>query len=119
VDCPNVQNLLYNPEREIEVQWDQQKNDVYQVALQIEVEDQRGMLARLTDAITRAGSNITSIEADTHRSETGRATISVSCQLRDRKHLDRLLREVSSIAGVLRVGRQAASGVGSRLEALN
>ncbi len=73
VDCPNVQNLLYNPEREIEVEWEQGKNEVYQVSLLIEVEDQQGMLARLTEAITRAGSNITAIEADTH-SETGRGT---------------------------------------------
>ena len=49
-------------------------------------------LARLTEAITRAGSNITAIEADTQR-ETGRGTNSVVCQLRDRKHLDKLLRE--------------------------
>ena len=27
VDCPNVQNLLYNPEREIEVEWAQQKDE--------------------------------------------------------------------------------------------
>ncbi|HEY4573126.1 MAG TPA: TGS domain-containing protein, partial [Thermoanaerobaculia bacterium] len=117
VDCPNVQNLLYNPEREIEVQWEQGKNEVYQVSLLIEVEDQQGMLARLTEAITRAGSNITAIEADTH-SETGRGTISVVCQLRDRKHLDKLLREVRAISGVLRVGRRATGG-GQQLEALN
>ncbi len=119
VDCPNVQNLLYNPEREIEVRWDQQKNDIYQVSLMIEVEDQQGMLARLTEAITRAGSNITAIEADTQR-ETGRGTISVVCQLRDRKHLDKLLREVRGISGVLRVGRRSGGGaVGSGLEALS
>ncbi|MEA2603939.1 MAG: diphosphokinase / guanosine-3,5-bis(diphosphate) 3-diphosphatase [Acidobacteriota bacterium] len=118
VDCPNVQNLLYNPEREIEVRWDQQKNDVYQVSLLIEVEDQQGMLARLTDAITRAGSNINSMEADTH--ETGRASISVVCQLRDRKHLDKLLKEVRAIAGVLRVNRRmSGGGSGTRLEALS
>ena len=117
VDCPNVQNLLYNPEREIEVRWDQQKNDVYQVSLLIEVEDQQGMLARLTDAITRAGSNINSMEADTH--ETGRASISVVCQLRDRKHLDKLLKEVRAIAGVLRVNRRTSGGVGTQLEALS
>ncbi|HEY0514386.1 MAG TPA: bifunctional (p)ppGpp synthetase/guanosine-3',5'-bis(diphosphate) 3'-pyrophosphohydrolase [Thermoanaerobaculia bacterium] len=118
VDCPNVQNLLYNPEREIEVKWEQGKNDVYQVSLLIEVEDQQGMLAKLTEAITRAGSNITSIEADTHR-ETGRGTISVVCQLRDRKHLDKLLREVRLIAGVLRVGRRMSAGAGNQLEALS
>ncbi|HEY9422095.1 MAG TPA: bifunctional (p)ppGpp synthetase/guanosine-3',5'-bis(diphosphate) 3'-pyrophosphohydrolase, partial [Thermoanaerobaculia bacterium] len=84
VDCPNVQNLLYNPEREIEVKWEQGKSDVYQVSLTIEVEDQQGMLARLTEAITRAGSNITSIEADTFK-ETGLGSIGVVCQLRDRK----------------------------------
>jgi GTP pyrophosphokinase len=118
VDCPNVQNLLYNPEREIEVKWDQQKDDVYQVSLMIEVEDQQGMLARLTEAITRAGSNITAIEADTH-SEIGRGTISVVCQLRDRKHFDRLLREVRSISGVLRVGRRSGGAAGSRAHALS
>jgi guanosine-3',5'-bis(diphosphate) 3'-pyrophosphohydrolase len=117
VDCPNVQNLLYNPEREIEVQWDQAKNEVYQVSLLIETEDQQGMLARLTEAITRAGSNITQIEAETH--ETGNASIGVVCQLRDRKHLDKLLREVRSISGVLRVGRRTTGGVGSHLEALS
>jgi len=118
VDCPNVQNLLYNPEREIEVKWEQGKNEVYQVSLLIEVEDQQGMLAKLTEAITRAGSNITSIEADTHR-ETGRGTISVVCQLRDRKHLDKLLREIRGIAGVLRVGRRMSAGGGDQLEALS
>ncbi|HEV7507855.1 MAG TPA: bifunctional (p)ppGpp synthetase/guanosine-3',5'-bis(diphosphate) 3'-pyrophosphohydrolase [Thermoanaerobaculia bacterium] len=117
VDCPNVQNLFYNPEREIEVKWDQPKNDVYQVSLMIEVEDQQGMLARLTDAITRAGSNINSMEADTH--ETGRASISVVCQLRDRKHLDKLLKEVRSISGVLRVHRRMSGGGVNHLEALS
>jgi GTP diphosphokinase / guanosine-3',5'-bis(diphosphate) 3'-diphosphatase len=118
VDCPNVQNLLYNPEREIEVQWDQQKNDVYQVSLTIEVQDRQGMLARLTEAITKAGSNITSIEADTH-TEIGRGNISVVCQLRDRKHLDKLLRELRAIPGVLRVSRRTSGGVDTVAEALN
>jgi GTP diphosphokinase / guanosine-3',5'-bis(diphosphate) 3'-diphosphatase len=108
VDCPNVRNLLYNPEREIEVEWDRRQADVYQTSLLIETEDQPGMLARLTEAITRAGSNITQIEAETH--ETGRASIGVVCQLRDRKHLDKLLREVRSISGVLQVGRRMSAG---------
>ncbi|HEX7185845.1 MAG TPA: bifunctional (p)ppGpp synthetase/guanosine-3',5'-bis(diphosphate) 3'-pyrophosphohydrolase [Thermoanaerobaculia bacterium] len=108
VDCPNVRNLLYNPEREIEVRWGDQKDDVYQVSLNIETTDQPGMLARLTEAITKVGSNITQIEAETH--ETGRASIGVVCQLRNRKHLDKLLQEVRSIAGVLRIDRRMDGG---------
>ncbi|HYN19585.1 MAG TPA: bifunctional (p)ppGpp synthetase/guanosine-3',5'-bis(diphosphate) 3'-pyrophosphohydrolase [Thermoanaerobaculia bacterium] len=107
-DCPNVRNLLYNPEREIEVQWDQRRDDVYQISLMIETADQPGMLARLTEVITKVGSNITQIEAETH--ETGRASIGVVCQLKDRKHLDKLLREVRSIAGVLKVDRRMTGG---------
>jgi GTP pyrophosphokinase len=108
VDCPNVRNLLYNPEREIEVEWEKAKNEVYQVSLLIETADQPGMLAKLTEVITKVGSNITQIEAETH--ETGRASIGVVCQLRDRKHLDRLLKEVRSISGVFRVDRRMDGG---------
>jgi GTP diphosphokinase / guanosine-3',5'-bis(diphosphate) 3'-diphosphatase len=115
VSCPNVQNLLYNPEREIEVQWDQRRDEVYQISLMIETADQPGMLARLTEVITKVGSNITQIEAETH--ETGRASIGVVCQLKDRKHLDKLLREVRSISGVLRVDRRMTGG--GRMEALH
>ena len=108
MDCPNVKNLLYNPEREIEVEWAKQKDDVYQVSLLIETADQPGMLARLTEVITRMGSNITQIEAETH--ETGRASIGVVCQLRDRKHLDKLMQEVRGIAGVFRIDRRMNTG---------
>jgi GTP pyrophosphokinase len=117
VDCPNVKNLLYNPEREIEVRWDQGRDDVYLTGLMIETTDQPGMLARLTEAITKVGSNITQIEADTH--DNGRASIGVVCQLKDRKHLDRLLREVRSIPGVLRVDRRTTDGGRMAVEALN
>jgi len=115
MDCPNVKNLLYNPEREIEVEWERAKNEVYQVSLIIETADQPGMLAKLTEVITKVGSNITQIEAETH--ETGRASIGVVCQLRDRKQLDKLLKEVRAINGVFRVDRRMDGGKGT--ETLN
>jgi GTP diphosphokinase / guanosine-3',5'-bis(diphosphate) 3'-diphosphatase len=107
-DCPNVKNLLYNPEREVEVEWARQKDDVYQVSLVIETADTQGMLARLTEVIAKLDSNISHIEAITR--ETGHATISVVCGLRDRKHLDRLLSNVRAISGVLRVDRRMTGG---------
>jgi GTP pyrophosphokinase len=115
VDCPNVKNLLYNPEREIEVEWGQEKDAVFGVSLTLETEDRPGMLAKVTDAITKAGSNITHFEAQTH--ETG-ASIGVICQLKNRKQLDKMLREVRAIPGVLRVDRRMDGGLGERAEAL-
>jgi guanosine-3',5'-bis(diphosphate) 3'-pyrophosphohydrolase len=99
------------------VKWEQGHNEVYLTGLMIETTDQPGMLARLTEAITKVGSNITQIEADTH--ENGRASIGVVCQLKDRKHLDKLLREVRSIPGVLKVDRRTTDGGRMAVEALN
>ncbi|HYG64327.1 MAG TPA: bifunctional (p)ppGpp synthetase/guanosine-3',5'-bis(diphosphate) 3'-pyrophosphohydrolase [Thermoanaerobaculia bacterium] len=109
VDCPNVRNLLYNPEREIEVEWDRQRDDTYQVSFLIETEDQPGVLARLAETISKTGSNISQMEVETH-DETGRASIGVVCALRNRKHMDKLLRDVQALAGVLRVERRMNAG---------
>jgi guanosine-3',5'-bis(diphosphate) 3'-pyrophosphohydrolase len=117
VDCPNVRNLLYNSEREIAVQWDRQKDTMHQVSLQLETENQPGMLARLTEAITKAGSNITQIEAETH--ETGRASIGIVCELRTAKQLEKLIRELRGISGVMRVDRKMDGGGRAEAEALN
>ncbi len=103
LDCPNVKNLLYNPDREIEVDWARSKDDVYRISLTIETEERQGMLARLTEAITKSDSNITQILAD---AETGKGRIEVVVELRDRKHLDKLLRVVGAVPGVLRVDRR-------------
>jgi len=116
VDCPNVKNLLYNPEREIEVQWDRERESVYQVSLQLETENQPGILARLTEVITKADSNITQIEAETH--ETGRASVGIVCELRHRKQLEKLMRDLRGVAGVLRVDRQMNVPGGREAEAL-
>jgi guanosine-3',5'-bis(diphosphate) 3'-pyrophosphohydrolase len=117
LDCPNVKNLLYNPERQIEVAWDRQKDSVYQVSLVLETENQPGILARLTEVITKADSNITQFEAETH--ETGRASIGIVCELRNRKQLEKLMRDLRSIAGVVRVDRQMNQGSRATAEALS
>jgi len=102
VDCPNVKNLLYNPEREIEVEW-ARTDEVFPVILTIETEDRPGMLARLTEAIAKYDSNIRQIEADTE--ETGRGLIEVVVEVRDRRHLERVSEAVRGLEGVRDVHR--------------
>jgi len=114
-DCPNVKNLLYNPEREIEVEWARDKDGTYPIGLAIETEDQKGMLARLAEVIAGQESNITHLEADT-TAETGRGTIEVVVQVRDRRHLEKLVRRIRALSGVLRVDRQMrGAGAGAEL----
>jgi GTP pyrophosphokinase len=104
VDCPNVRNLLYNPEREIEVTWAKEDGGLYPVSFVIETEDRRGMLARLTEAIAKLDTNIRQIEADTER--PGRGNIEVVVEVRNRSHLDRIRRALGGLPGVLEVARR-------------
>jgi GTP pyrophosphokinase len=103
-ECANVRNLLYNPEREIEVEWARQGDELYPVVLVIETEDQPGMLARLTEVMAKHNSNIRQFEAETI--DSGRGLIEVVVEVENRKHLQRLRDSIRAVPGVLEVGRR-------------
>jgi GTP pyrophosphokinase len=103
VECSNVKNLLYHPEREIEVAWAQPGDEVYPVVLKIETEDRPGMLARLTEVIARYDSNIKQIEAETG---VGRGSIEIVMEVRNRKHLEKLCKAIDEVPGVLETRRR-------------
>jgi GTP pyrophosphokinase len=109
VECTNVQNLLYNQEREIEVEWARQGDELYPVVLVIETEDHPGMLARLTEVMAKHNSNIRQIEAETI--ETGRGLIEVVVEVQNRKHLERLRQSIRALPGVFEVGRRRGPGL--------
>jgi GTP pyrophosphokinase len=99
--CSNVENLLYNDERRIEVEWARQTEGLYRVPLHVETEDRPGVLARLADAVAKLDSNITHVEAETL--EIGRGLIRLVVQVKDRKHLLKIMGRIRSLAGVLSV----------------
>ncbi|MCP4200333.1 MAG: bifunctional (p)ppGpp synthetase/guanosine-3',5'-bis(diphosphate) 3'-pyrophosphohydrolase [bacterium] len=107
VDCANVTNLLYNPEREIEVEWERVGDEVFPVPLVIETEDRPGMLARLTEAIAKFDGNIRNFEAETV--ETGRGQIAVVVEVKDKKQLEKLRQGLRGVRGVLDVRRPMGS----------
>ena len=103
--CPNVVNLLYHPERRIEVAWDTAGDDpgAFTVCLTIQVQDRRGMLADVTARIAEKNTNIRRVEADVTDSLRGR--ISVTMDVDDLKHLQRVIRDVRGVPGVIDVER--------------
>ncbi len=107
VNCSNVRSLLFDPSREIAVQWEAAKDQSVTVDLEILTEDRQGMLARITQVLSAANSNIRSIEARTSRD--GTATIVASVTTRDRRHLERLLVSLRALPGVTDVRRKFRS----------
>ena len=111
--CPNVRNLLFDPSREIEVEWHVGKDASFTVDFEVLVEDRPGILAKITQVISDAASNIESIEART--SPGGTAVIEGSVSTPDRRHLDKLFLAIRSVPGVTSVRRKFnVSRLGSR-----
>lgn len=107
VHCANVKKLLYNPEREIEVEWAPQDEGVYPVVLLIQTEDEKGILAKLTEVIARHDSNIRQFDAEAL--ETGEGRIRVVIEVRNSKQLEKLRGAIRSLSGVRAVGRRAGT----------
>ena len=102
--CPNVTNLFYDPERRIDVVWDAASGATsFTVCLTIQVEDRRGVLADVTSRISATKINIRKVEATTHEDQYGH--ISVTMDISDLKHLQRVIKVVRAVPGVLNVER--------------
>src|SRR3954453_22105605 len=102
--CPNVVNLLYDPERRIEVEWD--KTDAvarYTVKLTMEVEDRKGLLAAVSAKIADINTNIKNMEARTD--EGANARIDMTVEISDLKHLEKVIKSLRGVDGVIGVER--------------
>jgi GTP pyrophosphokinase len=104
--CPNVVNLMFDPERRIEVEWDSAGGDQpYIVRLTMQVEDRKGMLAEISAKISDINTNITNMEART--GDDQQARIDMTVEIRDVKHLEKVIKSIKSVHGVLGVERAA------------
>jgi len=105
--CSNVVNLMYDPERRIDVEWDQSADaKPYTVRLTMEVEDRQGILADLSACIADVNTNITNLEATTGDQ---RGRIHMTIEIKDLKHLEQVIKSIRAVQGVLDVGRTVRS----------
>jgi guanosine-3',5'-bis(diphosphate) 3'-pyrophosphohydrolase len=110
--CSNVVNLLYDPERRIDVEWD--VGDAvarYTVKLTMEVEDRKGVLAAVSAKIAGINTNIRNMEA--HTGDDQHARIDMTVEISDLKHLEKVMKSLRAVDGVIDVERTGkAGGVG-------
>jgi GTP pyrophosphokinase len=100
--CPNVQNLLYQTERRIAVEWGGENAATFPVELQIRARDRAGLLADITTVISGAGSNIRNLVS---RPDGVNARIDASLEIVDRRQLETILVNIRKIAAVYGVER--------------
>src|SRR5918993_1402917 len=111
--CRNVTNLMYDPERRIDVEWDtgDDPSAPYTVRLSIQVEDRRGMLAAISSQVSAINTNIRTMEATTSQEQ---GFIEMTVEIQDVKHLDKVIRAVKGLPGVLNVERHAGGSAEER-----
>ncbi|HET7706491.1 MAG TPA: bifunctional (p)ppGpp synthetase/guanosine-3',5'-bis(diphosphate) 3'-pyrophosphohydrolase [Thermoanaerobaculia bacterium] len=102
-NCPNVKNLMFNPDREIAVEWADQRQSQYYVELELLMEDRQGILARVVSTIANLKTNIRQMET---RAGDGKATTELVLEIADLKHLEKVVRSLAGLEGVLRVDRK-------------
>ena len=106
-ECPNVQNLLYESDRRIEVEWGNeagaQKPTTYPVKLTVFCDDRPGMLKEFTAIISDDGTNIRSV--DSKESTDGAFFVDFVVETVDVRHLTKLTQNLRKVPGVRDVQR--------------
>ena len=92
-------NLLYDPERRIDVEWDSAADaSRYIVRLTMQVEDRKGILADVSSRIAAINTNITNVEATGADSDhLGR--INMAVEIKDVKHLEKVIKLLRGVEG--------------------
>jgi len=100
--CPNVQNLMYQTERRIAVEWGGSNVATFPIELQIRAKDRPGLLAEITAVISGAGSNIRTLES---RPDHQNARVEASLEITDKRQLESILNNIRRVQGVYGVER--------------
>ena len=110
--CPNVQNLLYEADRRIDVEWAASPEDVsgstpkaatYPVRLIVVCDDRTGLLKEFTAIISEDGTNIRSVS--TAPPVDGLVHVDFVIETVDLRHLTRLVQNLRKVPGVREVQR--------------
>ncbi|MFZ0661928.1 MAG: bifunctional (p)ppGpp synthetase/guanosine-3',5'-bis(diphosphate) 3'-pyrophosphohydrolase [Acidobacteriaceae bacterium] len=106
--CPNVQNLLYESDRRVSVEWAQPADEsvarrqTYPVRLTIFCDDRTGMLKELTAVISDENANIRTVDS---RAGNDEAIVEFVVDAEDVRHLARLVQGLRRVPGVRDVQR--------------
>jgi len=107
--CSNVQNLLYESDRRIAVEWSRVGDQIagrsqrYPVKITVSCDDRAGMLKELTAVISDDNTNIRAVEI--RKDDNGEAIIEFVVEAQDLHHLNRMVLGLRRVGGVRAVHR--------------
>jgi len=98
-----VRSRRNEPDQWIDVEWDARITRLFQAAIHVTVENQRGVLAKVASEIAEAGSNIDSITMEEDRAVF--TTMHFVLEVANRQHLARVMRALRRLPDVQKITR--------------
>ncbi|MGM0419890.1 MAG: RelA/SpoT family protein [Bacillota bacterium] len=105
-DCPNLKNLE-GQDRFIDVTWNKQRSESYQVELAIKAVNKSALLNDITSLISKEKIELHSVVANS--TKYNQAYVKMVVELSSLEHMRDLIRKIESISGVLSVSRARPS----------
>jgi guanosine-3',5'-bis(diphosphate) 3'-pyrophosphohydrolase len=102
-DCPNLLQLIHEPERRLEIDWQEQPGERFLVRLAIEANDRRSLYADIAAAVSSTGTDIRTLEL---KSVDGRVTGAAVVEVENLSHLQKILKAVRRVKGISDVARR-------------
>ncbi|MDR2215325.1 MAG: bifunctional (p)ppGpp synthetase/guanosine-3',5'-bis(diphosphate) 3'-pyrophosphohydrolase [Nevskiaceae bacterium] len=105
--CANVEDYHKHPDKWLPVVWKEDLTRYFSSEVRIETANKVGMLAAISAAVAGTDTNIG--EAAVAQGDGEISTITLEVEVKDRKHLARIVRTIRKMPGVLRVARTQSS----------
>ncbi|MEO7084233.1 MAG: bifunctional (p)ppGpp synthetase/guanosine-3',5'-bis(diphosphate) 3'-pyrophosphohydrolase [Gemmatimonadaceae bacterium] len=102
-DCPNLLLLAHEPERRLEIDWQEAQGERFVVRLAIEGSDRRGLYADIAAAVSSTGTDIKSMDL---KSADGRTFGSILVEVENLSHLEKIIRATRRVKGISDVARR-------------
>lgn len=102
-DCPNLLFLVNEPERRLDIDWQEVAGERFTVRLVLEGLDRRGLYADVAAAVSATGTDIRSLELRTNENKvTGAALVEVE----NLAHLEKIMKAMRRVKGIASVSRR-------------
>jgi GTP pyrophosphokinase len=102
-DCPNLLFLVHEPERRLDIDWQEMAGERFVVRLAMEGIDRRGLYADVAAAVSATGTDIKSLELKT---VDGRVTGAAMVEVENLAHLERIMKAARRVKGISAVSRR-------------
>ena len=114
-DCPNAKDLMAEPERIIEVEWETTPSSTvsYKVEIHVEALDRMNLLRDVAAVLSSEGVNV--LMASTATGRDGMVRMTFLCQVSDVGNIENILQKLYEVDGVFEARRaQPGENVGKR-----